>query len=54
MTKKSDWQTVGAIAAIGSGATVIHGLTTKNWTTAHTVFTVGGIVAAVGSLLSNR
>ena len=49
----NQWQAVGAIGAIGSGVTVLHGLTSKNWTTAHTVFTIGGIVAAVGSLVSN-
>jgi len=47
-------EAVEAIGAIGSGVTVLHGLTSKNWTTAHRVFTIGGIVAAVGNLLSNR
>lgn len=46
-------QAVGALAAVGGAATVVHGLTTKNWTTAHTIFTVVGAVAGVGALLSS-
>jgi hypothetical protein len=51
---RNDWQAVGAVAAVGTAVTVAHGLTTKNWTTAHTVFTIVGAVAGVGAFLSSR
>jgi hypothetical protein len=47
---KKDLKTIGAIAAVGGAVVAIHGVTTKRWQIAHTVFTVAGALVALATL----
>ena len=49
---KKDLKVLGALATIGGAIVVIHGVTSKKWQTAHTVFTIIAVVVAVASLAS--
>lgn len=41
---------IGAVAAVGAAVVAIHGITSKKWRNAHTLFTVLGAVVAVATL----
>jgi hypothetical protein len=45
----SDWKALVAIAAVGGGIVALHGVTSKKWTEAHTLFTVLGIIATLAT-----
>jgi hypothetical protein len=47
---KKDLKALGAIAAVGGVAVVVHGITSKKWETAHTVFSLLGAVVALLTL----
>ncbi len=49
--KKDDWQLLGAIAGLVGAVIVIHGVTSKQWSDAHTVATIVSAAAAVGPYL---
>lgn len=46
---KKDWKAIGAVAAIGGAVVAIHGVTSKKWQTAHTVFVVVALVVALAT-----
>jgi hypothetical protein len=46
---KKDLKTIGTVAAVGAAVVAIHGITSKRWQTAHTVFTVVGALVAVST-----
>jgi hypothetical protein len=47
--ESSDWKALAAIATIGGGIVALHGITSKKWTDAHTLFTALGIAAALAT-----
>lgn len=47
---KKDLKALGAVATIGGAVVVVHGITSKKWQTAHTVFCVLGAVVALATL----
>ena len=47
---KKDLKVLGAIAAVGGAAVAIHGITSKRWQTAHTIFAVVGAAVALATL----
>jgi len=47
---KKDLQMLGVIAAAGGAVVVVHGITSKKWQTAHTVFSLLGAVVALATL----
>jgi hypothetical protein len=47
---KKDLKVLGVIAAAGGAVVAIHGITSKKWQTAHSVFSVLGAVVALATL----
>ena len=47
---KTDLKTLGAIATVGGVVVVAHGITSKKWQTAHTIFTALSVVVALATL----
>jgi hypothetical protein len=47
---KKDLKVLGMIATVGVVAVVVHGITSKKWETAHTLFSVLGAVVALSTL----
>ena len=46
MSTKNE-RAIGMLSTIGSAVVAIHGITSKRWKTAHTVFVLAGVAAAV-------
>jgi hypothetical protein len=45
---RKDWQDLAKLAAAGGAIVALHGITSKKWTEAHTLFAVLGIIAFLG------
>ena len=45
--KKKDLATLGAVATIGGAIVALHGITSKRWKEAHTVFVVASLVVVM-------
>ena len=43
-----DWKTLAIVASVGGLVVGLHGITSKRWTNAHTLFVLLGAIAAVG------
>lgn len=47
---KKDLKVLGVVATIGGAAVVLHGVTSKKWETAHSLFSALSIVVALLTL----
>jgi hypothetical protein len=47
---RRDAETISAIATIGGTIIALHGITSKNWSYAHTLFLALAVVGAVATL----
>ncbi len=43
-------RTIGLLAIVGSGIVAVHGITSKKWQEAHSIFVVLGVLTAAVSL----
>jgi hypothetical protein len=50
--RKRDWQIIGLIATAGGAAVAVHGITSKRWKDAHTLFSVLSACVALAALTS--
>lgn len=46
---KKDLKVIGAVAAVGTGVVALHGITSKHWQTAHTIFTLVGLFVTLST-----
>jgi hypothetical protein len=51
---KAQLTKVGAIATIGGGIVTLHGITSRHWRRAHTLFSLAGGIVGVLSFVQGR